>query len=133
MAVPYNAEAISNYSLANDKDEPKSIFHLGFLDASESAYLDEQFSKVELKGVGDTMQPEIKIDISGKQLEAVRLKLKGAENFGSVKFDTVEKQYPFGKRNVLSNKALDTVKPFIAELGQQIISQSSLSEAQEKN
>jgi hypothetical protein len=126
-------EAVKNYSLVGDKDEPKTVFHLGYLDASEAAYLDEQFSKVELKGRGDEMQPEIKIDISGKQLEAVRLKLKGADNFEGVKFDFIDKQYPFGKRKVLNDKSLNYVKPFIAVLGQEIISQSSLSEDAEKN
>lgn len=133
MAIPYNSEAVKDYTLKNDKDEPKTIFHLGYLDASESAYLDEQFSKVELKGRADDMQPEIKIDISGKQLEAVRLKLKGVENFSGATFEFVDKQYPFGKRKVLSEKSLNLVKPFIAELGQQIVDQSTLREDQEKN
>lgn len=133
MAIPYNVEAVKKYTLANDKDEPKSIFNLGYLDASEAAYLDQEYSKVEMKGSGDSFLPEIKVDISGKQLEAVRLKLKGAENFGDVKFDFVDKQYPFGKRKVLSEKSLNQVKPFIAELGQEIIAQSNLSEEQEKN
>lgn len=133
MAIPYDADAVSQYSLIDDKDDPKSIFLLGFLDASEAAYLDEQFAKVELKGNGSEMQPEIRVDISGKQLEAVRLKLKGAENFGGVKFEFTEKQYPFGRRKVLSDASLNKVKPFIAELGQRIIAQSAMTEAQEKN
>ena len=133
MAIPYDSDAVKMYSLVNDKDEPKTVFHLGYLDASESAYLDEQFSSVELKGRGDDVQPEIKIDITGKQLEAVRLKLKGADNFGGVKFEFVEKLYPFGRRQVLSDKSLNKVKLYIPELGQQIIAQSSLSELAEKN
>ena len=133
MAVPYNVDAVNSYSLINDKDEPRTVFMLGYLDASEAAYLDEQFSKVELKGRGGEMEPEIKIDISGKQLEAVRLKLKSADNFGGTIFGFVDKQYPFGRRKVLNDAGLNAVKPFIAELGQQIISQSSLSDKQEKN
>lgn len=127
MAIPYNVEAIKKYDITGTQ------FHLGYLDASESAYLDQEFSKVEMRGNGENFQPEIKIDISGKQLEAVRLKLKGADNFGDVKFDFIDKQYPFGKRKVLNDKSLNYVKPFIAVLGQEIISQSSLSEDAEKN
>lgn len=133
MAIPYNAEAISQYSLVGDKDEPKTVFLLGFLDASEAAYLDEQFSKVELKGSGGEMEPQISVDISGKQLEAVRLKFKGADNFGGTVFGFTEKQYPFGRRKVLNDAGLNAIKPFIAELGQKIIAQSSLSEEQEGN
>ena len=127
MAIPYNVEAIKNYEITGTQ------FHLGFLDANEAAYLDQEFSKVEMKGNGENFQPEIKIDISGKQLEAVRLKLKGTDNFNDFKFNTIEKQYPFGKRKVLDEKSLNAVKPFIAVLGQEIISQSSLSEDAEKN
>ncbi len=133
MAIPYNSEAITLYSLNGDKDEPKTVFHLGFLDASESAYLAEAFSKVELKGRGGEMEPEIKVDISGKQLEAVRLKLKGADNFGGVQFGLTDKAYPFGRRKVLNDASLNAVKPYIAELGQKIVSQSAMSEEQEKN
>ena len=133
MAIPYNSEAITLYSLIGDKDEPKTVFHLGFLDASESAYLDEAFSKVELKGRGGEMEPEIKVDISGKQLEAVRLKLKGADNFGGTQFGFTDKAYPFGRRKVLNDASLNLVKPFIAELGQKIVTQSAMSEEQEKN
>ena len=127
MAIPYDASAVKNYEITGTQ------FQLGYLDASEAAYLDQEFSKVEMKGIGENFSPEIKIDVSGKQLEAVRLKLKGAENFGGTTFEFVDKQYPFGKRKVLSEKSLNFVKPFIAEIGQQIILQSSLSGEQEKN
>lgn len=127
MAIPYNVEAVKMFDITGTQ------FQLGFLDANEAAYLDQEFSKVEMKGNGENFQPEIKIDISGKQLEAVRLKLKGADNFGDVKFDFIDKQYPFGKRKVLNEKSLNYVKPFIAVLGQEIIAQSSLSEEAEKN
>lgn len=127
MAIPYNVDATKKHDITGTQ------FQLGYLDASESAYLDQEFSKVEMITVNGELQPQIKIDISGKQLEAVRLKLKGADNFGGFTFDTVEKQYPFGKRKVLNEKSLNAVKPYIAELGQAIIGQSSLSEDAEKN
>ena len=91
------------------------------------SYLDENFSKIELKGSGGEMEPQISVDISGKQLEAVRLKFKGADNFGGTVFGFTEKQYPFGRRKVLNDAGLNAIKPFIAELGQKIISPFSHS------
>lgn len=123
MAIPYNSEAIKNHDITGTQ------FHLGYLDASESAYLDEQFSKLELVN-GEV---SVKIDISGKHLETVRLKLKGADNFGGFTFGFTEKQYPFGKRKVLDDKSLNAVKLYIPELANEILKQSQLSEEQEKN
>ena len=123
MAIPYNSEAIKNHDITGTQ------FHLGYLDASESAFLDEQYSKLEL--VGGEMK--VKIDISGKHLETVRLKLKGADNFGGFTFTFTEKQYPFGKRKVLDEKSLNAVKLYIPELANKILEQSQLSEEQEKN
>jgi hypothetical protein len=127
MAIPYNVDAVKIHEITGTQ------FKLGYLDASESAYLDKEFSRVEMIQVDGELTPQIKIDISGKQLEAVRLKLKGAENFGDVRFDLTEKHYPFGKRMVVSDKSLNFVKPYIPELGQAIINQSALTEEQEKN
>lgn len=123
MAIPYNAEAISKHDITGTQ------FHLGYLDASESAYLDEQYSKIELVDG----EARVKIDISGKQLDTVRLKLKGADNFGGFTFGFTERVYPFGKRNVLDEKSLNAVKPYIPELANKILEQSQLSGEQEKN
>ena len=127
MAIPYNSEAIKNHDITGTQ------FQLGYLDASESAFLDKEFTKVELKGSGENYMPEIKIDLSGKHLEIVRLKLKGADNFGGFTFTFTDKQYPFGKRKVLDDKSLNAVKLYIPELAGEILKQSQLNEEQEKN
>jgi hypothetical protein len=131
MIIPFDVDAIRQFSLKDDT-EPKTVFKLGYLDAQESAWLDAEFSKVEMKGRGDKMEPEIKIDIAGKYLEVVRLKLKGADNFG-IDFKFTDKPYPFGKRRVLDEKSLNAVKSCIAELAQEILKESTLSGEQEKN
>lgn len=133
MVIPFNADASKNFSLKADTGENKTIFNIGFLDAHESAFLDREFTKLEVKANNGEYLPDVKIDISGKQLETVRLKLKGWSNFGDARCEFIEKQYTFGKRKVLSDSSLNAVKPYIPELANEIMAISVMSGEQEKN
>lgn len=45
MILPISNKAVVEYSLHNDTDEPKTIFHLGYLTSTQKAALAIQFKK----------------------------------------------------------------------------------------
>lgn len=129
MIIPFDVTCIRNYSLKSDTSGVPTVFELGFIDAQAAAYLQNEFSSVKIVDG----KPEVQIDIANRDIEAVRLGLKGFRNFGSVAFVSVEKQYPFGKRNVVSDDIINFLKPYVSEIASQIQNDAVLSEQDEKN
>lgn len=128
MIIPFDVSCIRNYSLKSDTSGEPTVFELGFLDARSSAYLQNEYTSVKIVDG----KPEVKINMASRDIEAVRLGLRGIRNF-SIDYKAIEKTYPFGKRKVASDDTLDSIKPYLAELAEQIIKDSVLPEQDEKN
>ncbi len=134
MIPVYNINAVRPYTLKSDEEEVKTIFSLGNLDPQEEAYLQSTFlttsygkKKEGEKGI-DTF---VTIDAAHRNIEAVRMKLKGVENFPqTISFTT--KKYPFGERQIVTDDFLNAISPYISELGKEIIEGAVFGDADSK-
>lgn len=138
MRPVYDVNQTREYFDPEEK-EPRTIFILGVLDAQEQKYLDSQFTTTEY-GFSDELDEagnkkvttKMKSNQAEKSYEAVRLKLKGIKNFDHT-LTFAEHVYPFGKRTVVSEQSMNAIKPFITELGTQILNDVTIDEKSTKN
>jgi hypothetical protein len=137
MIPVYNVNATRHYSLKSDTDETKTIFTLGYLDPQEEAYLQSAFTtisygkKKEDEGTEGGVETFVTVDAAHRNIEAVRLKLKGIENFPlALSFTT--KHYPFGDRQVVTDEILNAISPALSELGKEIINSATFEELDKK-
>lgn len=138
MRPVYDINQTREYSDPKES-EPRTIFILGVLDAASQRYIDETFSSTEFVPSGKTdekgnavMEARIKPNMAGRTFEAVRIGLKGIKNFGR-QLTFTERTYPFGKRTVLDDESMNSIKPFIQEIGLEILKDVEVTEEAEKN
>jgi hypothetical protein len=137
MLPVYDVTTTTNFIHPKDTSEPKTIFSIGVIDAKAQAWIDKEFTQMAWKSgaIGEngkpSMEPVINIDRSNKQLELVKLGLRGATNF-SVELKFTEQQYAFGKRTVLDDASLNAVKPYIPELATAIENNTNIAPGDEK-
>lgn len=139
MVPSYDINKTIKYSLKNDIDDVKTVFQIGVLDAKAQAFLNTEFTTVQMKGNGrrnsennPDMEPVISINRDGKDIETVALCLKSVTNFSGV-ISFTEKTYTFGKRSVLTDAALNLIKPYVPELADAIREASEFTADVEKN
>ena len=138
MRAVYDVNQTREYFDPKEK-EPRTIFMLGVLDAQEQKYLDSQFTRTEY-GFSDELDEsgnkkvitKMTSNQAEKSYEAVRLKLKSVKNFEHTLTFT-EHVYPFGKRSVVSEQSMNAIKPFITEVGTQILRDVTVDEESTKN
>ncbi len=140
MVPSFDKNKTVNYSLEADTGDVKTIFHLGVLDAKSEAHLNTAYSVVEYRNTGakdEHGDPKVdaiaKIDKDGRDLETVALGLKAIDNFGAARLTFTEKIYPFGRRQILTDDALDLVKPYVAELAKAIRDENQFTVDDSKN
>jgi hypothetical protein len=140
MVPTYDKNKTIPYMLTVDATEPRTVFHIGVLDAQAEAYLSSKYRTVQMIGSSELTEkgdqklvPQINIDREHRDIDTVSLCLKGVDNFGAQLSFTGMKQFPFGKRTVLSDDSLDLIKPYIGELADAIREASEFSAVDEKN
>jgi len=134
MVPVYDINAVRPYTLKSDTAAQKTIFSLGNLDPQEEAYLQSSFTTISYgkkKEGEEGVETFVTVDASHRNIEAVRLKLKGIENFPTA-INFTEKQYPFGKRMVVADEFLNAISPYIGELGKEIIEGATFGAADAK-
>jgi hypothetical protein len=141
MLKLFDPFAIERFTLPDDKDEPRSVFHLGILDATLYAALKEQASRVEVDGgLVDTINQRGNMTIVAKkktyELQLVRFGVKGWENL-DVPFDAtkhlVSHPTPVGSRLGLTDEMLTRLKPAIHQLAARLEAINAVEETVEKN
>ena len=139
MLAVYDVNTTTEYIHPQDKTEPKTVWHIGVLDAKAHAFVTNAFTNLSWKASGEVdpitkkpvMEPNVTVDRSNKQVELVKLGLKGVVNF-PVKLVYVEEKYPFGTRTVLDDASLNAIKPYIEALAAEIERNSTVTADDEK-
>lgn len=138
MLPVFDVNATTDFIHPDDKAEPKTVFQIGVIDAKAQAWIDNQFTQLtwmRSEAAADAgkpmMQPHVQIDRSNKQIELVKLGLKGARNF-DVPLKYTKQQYPFGERTVLDDATLNALKPYIPALATAIENNGTVTPDDEK-
>lgn len=135
----FDITKVEDYILKRDRtsDDP-TIFHIGKLDITLRGYIEDMSKQFGISGNGEAeASATVSMNLSKKDIEAVRFGIKGWDNFQNsgvaVEFKTESRPTKIGPRHGLADKLLNWLQPYIDELAEVVWSYNFPSEELKKN
>lgn len=139
--VSFDISQTREFSFEDDT-EPKTVFILGVLDSGLSSHLFDNAFGYRMNHSGPDEKADVVVNKNRLDRQIVRFGLRGWRNLVNAKGDDepfIERQHisshivpELGNRNGLTDRALDLIKPYIAELSAQIEEMNVLSDEEKK-
>jgi len=137
--IDINATREHVSKLDTDKENP-TVFHIGILDPVLRAEVDDESSTYEMSSTNPNDKAKVRLNWNKRQITAIKFGLKGMDNFldpqtnkpVELKFDTIH--YAGKMRNVVPDRIIAMFPNELRqELAEVILSESKLSEGEQKN
>jgi hypothetical protein len=137
--IDINATREHVSKLDPDKNSP-TVFHIGLLDPSLRAEVDDESSTYEMSSTNPNDKAKVRLNWNKRQITAIKFGLKGMDNFMDpqtnkpveLKFDTIH--YAGKMRNVVPDRIIAMFPNELRqELAEVILTESKLTEGEQKN
>lgn len=137
MAVTvFEVAETKEYTLKADKEDP-TVFVIGRIDHKLWSHLQDKHSRMEVSGIGGEAEGVVRFDVNGRNDDFVRFGVKDWRNLkrgaNEVPHSTVSCSTAAGNRPGLSEKLLEMLRPFIAELAGEVERFNAVSGEETKN
>jgi hypothetical protein len=137
--IAFDITATREYVLQEDTHEPHTTFLIGHLDTALRNHLEDKTTSFGVNKDGADSPATVQLDLSRRNCEIVRFGVKGWQHFvdkdgRDIDFAQVSVAVPgVGNRKGLSDRLLDFLQPYIAELAGEVMKANTLTEEEEKN
>lgn len=137
MAVTvFEVTETKEYTLKADREDP-TVWIIGRIDHKLWSHLQDKHSRMEVSGIGGEAEGVVRFDVNGRNDDFVRFGVKGWRNLKKgttdVEHSTVSCSTAVGNRQGLSDRLLEFLRPFIAELAGEVERFNAASGEETKN
>lgn len=122
-----------------DKDNP-TVFHIGVLDPALRAEIDDDSSSYEMSSSNPNDKAKVRLNWNKRQITAIKFGLRGMENFldpqikKPIEFKCETIRYAGKMRDAVPDRFIAMFPSELrAELAEEILNESRLSEEERKN
>lgn len=125
------------YTLKADRDDP-TVWTIGRIDHKLWSNLQDKHSRMEVSGIGGEAEGVVRFDVNGRNDDFVRFGVKGWRNLKAkggkdIEHSTVSCSTGVGNRQGLSDRSLEMIRPFIAELAGEVERFNAVTGEEAKN
>ncbi|MGA9363317.1 MAG: hypothetical protein WBW16_03020 [Bacteroidota bacterium] len=137
--IPYDVTQVREYSVEGDSGEDRTIFLIGRLDYALRNRVFDEASMYSVNDKGADATATVSVRWHQRNANIVKFGLKGWKNFKDAQgkeilFDQVSVAIPdVGNRKGVSDRCLNLIQPWLAELAREILKDNRLSVEEEKN
>jgi hypothetical protein len=138
MAVKvFEVAETKEYTLKADTIEP-TVWTIGRIGHRLWSNLQDKHSRMEVSGIGGEAEGVVRFDVNGRNDDFVRFGVKGWANLkdkngNDVAFSTVSTSTGVGNVQGVSDRLLEMIRPFIAELAGEVERFNAVSGEEAKN
>jgi len=138
MAVKvFEVAETKEYTLKADTENP-TVWTIGRIGHRLWSALQDKHSRMEVSGIGGEAEGVVRFDVNGRNDDFVRFGVKGWSNLkdkngNDVSFSTVSTSTSVGNVQGVSDRLLEMIRPFIAELAGEVERFNAVSGDEAKN
>jgi hypothetical protein len=113
------------YTLKADTENP-TVWTIGRIGHRLWSLLQDKHSRMEVSGIGGEAEGVVRFDVNGRNDDFVRFGVKGwtglmdKEGKNEIPFTTVSHSTAAGNVHGISDRSLEMIRPFIAELAGEV-------------